>query len=1091
MASEPARISGSVKLGEDYELDLRAYELRRSGRAVKLERIPMELLLLLVEQRGQLVGRDQIVDRIWGNVFLDVDNSINAAVRKLRQALRDDPEHPRFIQTVTGKGYRLIASVADIEKTATPDSQPSVPENLIGKKVSHYRVLGLLGGGGMGLVYKAEDLRLGRTVAIKFLPGERASDAAALDRLQNEARAASSLDHPNICSIYQLDEHQGQPFIVMQLLEGRTLREWIERAADRVNPSCVREAVSLSIQICRGLEAAHEKGIIHRDIKPANIFVTSRGEAKILDFGVAKLLQPDGAPQGDARHEGDARATGLGESGPSSQSDATASRTNDSIGTPSYLSPEQIRHDALDARTDLFSFGLVLYEMTTGQRAFSGSTAAAIQEAVLRLDPAPPRQVQPGLPPQLENVINKALEKNRDLRYATAAQLRGDLEKVAATLGTPAPAISAATAAVAREVAAPRRISKKLLAGMVVLILGGIAGASYYRLQLARRLTETDTIVIADFSNSTGDTIFNDALKQGLNVALHQSPFLSIASDDKLTASLKLMTLPPDTPLTGTVAREACERMASKAYIEGAIALLGSEYVLGLKAVNCRTGEVLAREQVTAATKEKVIPALGEAASKLRAELGESLATVQKYDVPLEQATTSSLEALKSFSVARAYAIRGQYVDALPLYKHAIELDPDFAMAHARLGQAYANSGQSELSLESVRRAFQLKERTSELEKLYIVTRYYELVTGEVDKRIETLQLWKDMYPREPGPRNDLSAEYTDMGRYEQALTEAEQTTKLAPSWHTGYELLGQSYLGLNRFAEAKAVRQKEIDLKLDYHWDHIDLYGIAFLENDNAAMQREIQWSKGNKYEYLLLRSIAGRLASLGKLQEARETYLQARQKAEQAGFADSALSLGHELNLVEAMLGVSRSPSVMTNSKPTNHSTLTTAGRLYAYAGQPRNAEAIAEGMVKDSPNDVYVNRVWVPTIRAEVELSRGDPAKAIELLQAASPYEFGWKAQYWPNYVRGRAYLAEQRGKDAAIEFEKILSHRGVSLAGSLSPLLYSLSQLDLARARAMAGDRAGARDAYQDFFNLWKDADPDIPVLKQAKLEFANL
>ncbi|HET7873431.1 MAG TPA: tetratricopeptide repeat protein, partial [Terriglobales bacterium] len=716
---------------------------------------------------------------------------------------------------------------------------------------------------------------------------------------------------------------------------------------------------------------------------------------------------------------------------------------------------------------------------------------AAIQESVLCKDPPPACKVQPGVPPQLEHVINKAMEKDRNLRYATAAQLRADLEDVAAVLGKSTPTITTATPEATRGLAAPRQMSGKLLAGVVVLVLGVIVGGFYYRAQLARRLSESDSIVIADFSNSTGDAIFNDALKQGLNVALHQSPFLSIASDDKLASSLKLMTLPPGTPVTGAVAREACERMGSKAYIEGAIALLGSEYVLGLKAVNCRSGEVLAREQATAGTKEKVIPALGEAASRLRTQLGESLATVQKYDVRLEQATTSSLEALKSFSVARSYAIRGQYADAVPLYKHAIELDPNFAMAHARLGQAYANNGQSELSLESVRRAFQLKDRTSELEKFYIVTRYYELVTGEVDKRIETLQLWKNMYPREPGPRNDLSAEYTDMGRYDEALAEAEQTIKLSPSWHTGYELLGQAYMGLNRLAEAKAVRQKEIDLKLDYHWDHIDLYGIAFLENDNAGMQREIQWSKGNKYEYLLVRSMAGRLASLGNLKEARGTFAQARLRAEQAGFADAALGLGQEVGLMEAMLGVPRTTSVPSPLKSKNHSTLATAGRLYASTGQPHNAEAIADEMVKDAPHDEYVNRVWVPTIRAEVELSRGDPAKAIELLQAASPYEFGWKAQFWPNYVRGRAYLAQQCGKDAAAEFEKILDHRGVSLAGTLSPLVYSLSQLELARARAMSGDNDGARKAYQDFFKLWKDADPDIPVLQQARLEFGKL
>lgn len=1088
MAPGSAKVSGSIRLGEDYELDLRAYELRRSGRPLKLERIPMELLLLLVEKRGQLVTRDQIVSRIWGNnVFLDADNSINAAIRKIRQVLKDDPEQPRFIQTVTGKGYRLVAQVTEVGAAAGPPAEQTLSQNLIGKKVSHYRVLELLGGGGMGVVYKAEDLSLGRRVAIKFLPVERASDPDALRRLQNEARAASALDHPNICSIYELDEHQGQPFIVMQMLEGRTLREWIEQASDRANPACVKEALELSIQVCRGLEAAHEKGLIHRDIKPANIFVTRRGEAKILDFGVAKRLPG----QDDAGHQfmEPSGANGLAGTAPSGNSDAS-SQTKDSLGTPSYLSPEQIRGEALDQRTDLFSLGLVLYEMTTGQRAFSGSTAAAIQEAVLQQSPPQPRQIQPDIPAELEKVINKAIEKDRDLRYRSATELRTDLEGVAAAVNKPVPQELSTAKTAATAVVRPKK-TLRILVGAIALVLLAVAGAFYYASRGARRLSDKDSIVLADFSNSTGDPIFNDTLKQGLSVALHQSPFLSIASDDKLGASLKLMTLPADTPLTGAVAREACERMGSKAYIEGAIALLGSEYVLGLKAVNCRTGDVLAQEQVTAATKEKVIPALGEAASKLRSQLGESLSTVQRYGVPLEQATTASLEALKSFSAARSNALRGQYADAIPLYKRAIELDPDFAMAYARMGQAYANNGQSELSTQSIRRAFELKDRTSELEKFYIVTRYYELVTGEVDKRIETFQLWKSMYPREPGPRNDLSAEYTDMGRYEEALKEAQATIQLAPSWHTGYELLGQSYLGLDRFAEAKAVRQKEIDLKLDYQWDHIDLYGIAFLQNDDAAMQREVQWFNGNKYDYLLLRTMGGRLAAQGKFLQAKELFEQARQKAQEAGFADSALSLGHELNLMEALLGVRRGSSGIAPFKSTNHFTLTNAGRLYAVTGELRSAEALADAMVKDSPNDVYVNRVWVPTLRAEVELSRGNPAKALELLNVTSPYEFGWKAQYWPNYLRGRAYLAEGRGKDAAEEFQKILRHRGVSLAGSLSPLIYSLSQLDLARARAASGDTAGARSGYQEFIQSWKDADPDLPVLQQAKSELAKL
>jgi eukaryotic-like serine/threonine-protein kinase len=1080
VASEPIRIPESIRIGEDFELDVRAYQLRRSGRAVKLERIPMELLLLLVEQKGQLVTRDQIIARIWGkNVFLDADNSINAAIRKIRHAFKDDPEHPRFIQTITGKGYRFIASA--IENDLPQPEQQAIhqvaapAENLLGKKVSHYRVLQVLGGGGMGVVYKAEDLKLGRQVAVKFLPAELTSDATALERLQREARAASSLDHPNICAIYEFDEYEGRPFIVMQLLEGQTLREWIE-ASDA--SSCTTQLLKLSIQICSGLEAAHEKGVIHRDIKPANIFVTSRGEAKILDFGVAKIVSQDELP--DGAHLGEA-----------SSADPSLTRTGASLGTPSYLSPEQVRREKLDARTDLFSFGSVLYEMATGRRAFSGNSVAAIRDSVLHQAATPPRQLQPGVPAGLESIINKALEKDRDLRYQTATELRNDLQKLSATLAATSasmPALPSST-----KVARIHENLWKILVPVLMLLLAAITyGAFHYYSQRASRLTEKDTIVLADFTNSTGDPVFDDTLKQGLSIALRQSPFLSVLSDDKVNSTLKLMTRPAGTALTPAVAREVCQRAGSKAYIEGAIAALGNDYVLGLKAVNCRNGDIMAREQVTATSKEQVISVLGSAAARVRAELGESLATVEQHDVPLKQATTSSLDALKAYSMASAEAARGRYAEAIPFYKRAVEIDSNFAAAYAHMGQTYENSGYNDQAVASIKKAFELQGRASEPEKFYIITRYYELVTGEVEKRIEALQLWKRMYPRDPVPPNDLGAEYTDMGKYEQALVEAGEKVRLSPDQHTGYELLGVSYLGLNRFGDAKATRQKEIDLKIDYHWDHIDLYGIAFLQNDLAGMQRERAWAKGNKYEFLMLRTIAGEQASQGKLRDAKETYRQAMESAQQAGFADAARKMTIDVALIETMFGsVPAKLGNLADAAGTNQTALTNAGRLYAMTGNARQANAIADDLVKRSPAATYVNNVWGPSIRAEIELNRNNPEKAIDLLQSTIPYEFGWKAQMWPTYLRGRAYLQAQRGKDAAAEFQKILDHRGVSLAGSLSPVVYTLSQLQMARAHAISGDAAAARAAYQNFLNLWKDADPDLPILQKARSELAKL
>jgi serine/threonine protein kinase/tetratricopeptide (TPR) repeat protein len=1090
VASDPVKVSDSIKLGDEFELDLRAYELRRSGRAIRLERIPMELLLLLVRQKGELVTRDQIITRIWGkNVFLDADNSINAAIRKIRQALRDDPEQPRFIQTVTGKGYRFIAQVIENGAgSASVPEEPSTaqPENLAGKKISHYRVLQLLGGGGMGVVYRAEDLTLGRNVAIKFLPAESGSDPQALKRLYREARVASAMEHPNLCPIYELGEHQGQPFIVMQMLEGETLRDWISHATDQTSASCMKQVVDLAIQVCRGLEAAHEKGIIHRDIKPANVFITRRGEAKILDFGVAKFLHSEGSEPEGGNGPAFSPATQPG-------FECGITLTGDSMGTPSYLSPEQIRREDLDIRTDLFSFGLVLYEMATGQRAFFGDTPAAIQDAVLNSAAVRPRELRPDLPEALESIIDKAIQKDRSLRFQSASEIRSELEHFAATQQAATAESSISAPSPVRDLRAVSSRSRWwTMVGILIALTALVTGGIYYRSRVARTLNDTDTIVVAEFVNSTGDPVFDDTLKQGLNIALRQSPFLSILSDDKVNSALKMMTRPPNTVLSPEVAREVCERTASKAYIDGAIAKLGTEYVIGLKAVNCTSGDVLAREQVTAAAKEKVIPALGEAASRLRGELGESLATVGQHDVPLQQATTSSLEALKAYSLASNEAAAGRYASAIELYQQAISSDPSFAAAYAHLGQTYANSGYEDKGIASIKQAFALQSRTTEPERFYIVTRYYELVTGEAEKRIEALQLWKRMYPRDSIPVNDLGAEYADMGKYDLGITEAQEKVRLTPNQHIGYEVLGICYMGLSQLDQAKAIRRKEVEQQIAYHWDHIDLYGIAFQQHDLAAMQKELEWAKGNKYEYLMLRMVAGNLTSMGKLRQAQATYAEIKEKAPLAGFPDAAKSISIDQTLALALLGFNPHVTVdLAGAAGTSIDKLTNVGLVYAVTGHTREARAIADNLVKRSPVATYVNNVFAPSIRAEIEINQGNPEKAIELLQPASPYEFGWKAQLWPNYIRGQAYLRAHRGAEAAIQFKQILDHPGVALAGFNSPLLYSLSQLELGRAKAMSGDTAGARAEYQNFFARWKDADTDVPALQQARAEFARL
>ena len=1080
-----------------FELNVRTGELVSTeaemdgapSQKVLLREQPFQILRILVERRGKIVSREEIKKVLWPNdTIVDFDRSINVAMAILRRAVSDTAENPKYIETLPRRGYRLMVPVEWQESAAetpriaedvatSPSLQPIRGGGLTGRRISHYRVLEVLGGGGMGVVYKAEDLKLGRLVALKFLPEELASDPVSLKRFEREAQTASSLNHPNICTIFEIEEFGEQPIIVMELLEGETLRDRL--AAPGSNKVALHQLLEIALQTSSGLAAAHAKGIIHRDVKPANIFLTRYGQVKILDFGLAKLASVEHEAEiisldGEEISSAGSKQLSIKTGAETSNGFHTnLTRTGIAMGTANYMSPEQVREEKLDARCDLFSFGLILYEMATGRRAFAGETAALIREAVLNQAPILLDESGSAIPRRLGAVIAKALEKDRSRRYQSVAEMQLDLERLRRSIDP-----------------ARRRLGRWFaVAASLIAMTVGVWTYRDYRNRVI--LSADDTIIIADVSNQTSDPVFDDALRRALFISLEQTPYLNVLETDKVSENLRLLNLPVDAKVTPEIARRMCLRTNSKLIITSSIVDVGNRFRVELNAMTCQSGQLIARVSEEAAQRNEVVHVLGVSAALLRRKLGEPAASRARFNTPLEQAASPSPDAIQQLEQGYRHHIAVDLPGAIQHYQHAVELDPDFGLAYAALGSASAALNQTPLAASALKKAYELRNRMTEPTQFRVEDLYYADVTGEQEKALAVLLQWEQTFQSDFLVHNNLSASLDALGQPDRAADEAREAARLLPTpW--SYRTWMFRSIAADRLEEAKAVFDEALPRKFDTADMHEDRARVAFLQKDKPAMEEQWKWGEGKPFGDRLVFERSRVEAYYGQFAAARRSTAQAVVLADKtdAASGNPAFDNGEEAleeaevgNLAQARVFAAKGPT----KDPDSYAQLVLA-LAFARMGDTEEAQKLTDTLNGDAP--FGAQNYSLPTIRAAIKLYKSDAAGAVEILRPTVKYDLanpdGFSNLY-PAYIRGLAYLQMGEGREAAAEFQKLLDHPG--LVGN--EVIGALSHLQLARAQKMMGSEAAAHKSYTDFLSLWKDADSNIPIYQQAKAEYALL